>query len=117
MGLFKKKIRFPSKSDVERKERAEERAEFKRVEREAYQEAFRKGRIERARMEGARAGSRRWYDAFADIGVSSGPVYSQPRVRTVSRKKSRRKSRKRRVVDDPFDMMPSYDLFDNHNLF
>jgi len=92
--------------------RAQERAEMRALEQEAYRRAYRKARVRRAAREGSEAGAKRWYDNLQNFGTTR-----PSRVRVVShRTKSKKKKKRYRIVDDPFDAFPKYDIMDNWGL-
>ncbi len=128
MGLMgkilgkEKTIRFSSVRDVNKAEESKRRAELRRAEQEAYQKAYAQGRIARASREGAMAGSKRWYDSFANIGISS-PAPSRNVTRGVSRgsKKKKKGKHRRRTVGrrsgGMFDVGNNFDIADNWGFF
>lgn len=116
MGLFNKKIRFPSSRDVDKAEDSKRRAEQRRAEREAYQKAFAQARIARASREGSQAGSRRWYDSFSNISVGTPTPHRTLNTghrKHVKKKTKHRHSGRRRSNTGFFDVGGGYDITDN----
>ena len=122
-----------------RQEEASRRADLRRAEKEAYNKAFAQARVARASREGSTAGSKRWYDSFQNIGMSSSSGHGHrrssvglhphkhsggTRYAVVGGKayplhahKKKRKSKSRRSSGGFFDVDNNFDIADNWGFF